>query len=113
MSKPKKYYYKDGSISDEKWYINDKLHRTDGPAVIYYYENGSIYSEEWWVNGKFHRTDGPAYIQYRYNGDTVFKYEQWWVNSKKLTEEKLKEHKWNLAFDKELTKELSAGEKLD
>jgi hypothetical protein len=37
------------------WYINSKLHRTDGPAAEYL--SGS---KTWWVNGKRHRTDGPA-----------------------------------------------------
>jgi hypothetical protein len=37
------------------WYLNGKLHRVDGPAMEYY--NGSKY---WFLNDKFHRTDGPA-----------------------------------------------------
>ena len=43
--------YSDGS---KKWFINDKLHRVDGPAV----EGG--FSIEWYINGKLHRDDGPA-----------------------------------------------------
>ena len=31
-------------------YINDKLHRIDGPAIIWYYENGNIEKEEYWIN---------------------------------------------------------------
>ena len=37
------------------WYLDGKLHRVDGPAVEYV--NGR---KEWYLNGKFHRTDGPA-----------------------------------------------------
>jgi hypothetical protein len=37
------------------WYLNRKLHRTDGPAVEY--TDGTKY---WCLNGEFHRTDGPA-----------------------------------------------------
>ncbi len=37
------------------WYLNDKLHREDGPAV-----EGTGGYKEWWLNGKLHRTDGPA-----------------------------------------------------
>jgi len=37
------------------WYLNDKLHREDGPAVEF--ANGG---KEWWLNGKLHREDGPA-----------------------------------------------------
>ena len=35
-------------INDDKyWFINGKLHRTDGPAVVY--TNGY---KEWWINDK-------------------------------------------------------------
>ena len=39
----------------KKWYLNDKLHRTDGPAIEW--ADGT---KEWWHNGMRHRTDGPA-----------------------------------------------------
>ena len=39
------------------WYINDKRHREDGPAIEY--ANGR---KEWYLNGKLHREDGPAII---------------------------------------------------
>ena len=42
----------------KEWYLNDKLHREDGPAIER--ANGD---KEWWLNGKFHREDGPA-IEY-------------------------------------------------
>ena len=29
----------------KEWYINGKLHRTDGPAIIY-----STGYQEWWIN---------------------------------------------------------------
>ena len=41
----------------KEWYLNDKCHRTDGPAVEY--ADGT---KEWWVDGKRHRTDGPAIV---------------------------------------------------
>lgn len=37
------------------WYLNDELHREDGPAIEWA-DGGN----EWWLNGKFHRIDGPA-----------------------------------------------------
>jgi hypothetical protein len=40
---------------NKRWYHNDKLHRTDGPAIEYV--DGNKY---WYVNGEHHRTDGPA-----------------------------------------------------
>jgi len=52
----------------QKWYLNNKLHRTDGPAYIY----GDFH--EWYLNGKRHRTDGPAVI--------AVKYQIWYLNGK-------------------------------
>ncbi len=40
------------------WYLNDKLHRSDGPAVEF--KSGN---KRWYINGELHRTDGPA-IEY-------------------------------------------------
>ena len=53
------------------WHLNDKLHRTDGPAYIK--ANGT---KEWWLNDKLHRTDGPA-IEWA-NGD-----KEWYLNGKR------------------------------
>ncbi len=53
MSKqPKMTVLPDGTKS---WYLNGKLHRTDGPAI-----ERTDGSKEWFLNGKLHRTDGPA-----------------------------------------------------
>ena len=60
------------------WYLNDNLHREDGPAIEY--ANGSNF---WFLDGKRHREDGPA-VEFT-NGD---KY--WYLNGKGVTEE---EHK--------------------
>ena len=59
---------------DIKWYLDGKLHRVDGPAIIR--ANGD---QEWYLDGKRHRVDGPA-ITYA-NGD-----KEWYLNGKKLTE---------------------------
>ena len=48
----KKHYREDGSIEAEEWHLNDKLHRTDGPAVIYYGRDGSVEKKYWFLNGK-------------------------------------------------------------
>ena len=45
-------YEYDGS---KYWYLNDKLHREDGPAVEH-----SDGTKSWYLNGKRHREDGPA-----------------------------------------------------
>ena len=51
-----------------RWYLNEELHRVDGPAVEYV--SGA---KAWYLNGKLHRVDGPA-IEY------VGSYKEWWLN---------------------------------
>ena len=77
----------------KKYYVDNKLHREDGPAVIYpggreeYWINDRHHREdgpavltpsghkEYWINGRLHREDGPAVI-------TPYGREEYWVNSK-------------------------------
>ena len=40
---------------DKFWYLNEKLHREDGPAVECAYGY-----KAWYLNGKRHREGGPA-----------------------------------------------------
>ena len=63
------------------WYLNYKLHRTDGPAIEY--ADGS---KRWFLNGKPHRTDGPA-VEY------VDGSKEWWINGKEYTEEEFNQVK--------------------
>ena len=52
------YYTKEGkfeTLSDDDSVPYDKLHRTNGPAIIS--SNGD---KAWLINGKQHRLDGPA-----------------------------------------------------
>jgi len=63
---------KDGN---KLWYLNNKLHRTDGPAIEY--SDGTKY---WYLNDKQHRPDGPA-IEHL-NGN---KY--WYLNGINISEE--------------------------
>ena len=39
----------------KSWYFNEKLDRTDGPAI-----EDSNGKKSWYINGKLHRNDGPA-----------------------------------------------------
>ena len=57
------------------WHLNDKCHREDGPAV-----EGADGTKEWLLNGKLHREDGPA--AECANGD---KY--WYLNGKEISEQ--------------------------
>jgi len=45
-------YYSNGQKKYESYYINDKHHREDGPAVQRWYENGKKEYEEYWLNDK-------------------------------------------------------------
>lgn len=54
------------------WFLGDKLHRRDGPAVEW--DDGD---KEWWFEGKKHREDGPA-IE---NADG---YKAWWVDGERV-----------------------------
>ncbi len=84
MSKVKVYrkYYKDGSIGYERYCLNDKLHREDGPAYIGYNKDGSIRYEMYYLNGKQHREDGPASINYSIDGS--IDYEIYYLNDKEV-----------------------------
>ena len=82
---------------DKVWYLNNKLHREDGPAVEFsngskmWYLNNQRHridgpavewvdgSKEWCLNGLLHRTDGPA-VEWA-NGT-----KQWYLNGKELSE---------------------------
>ena len=57
-----------------KWYMNDKLHRVDGPAVEW--ANGT---RKWYMNDKLHRVDGPA-IEYAIGT------KQWYIDGVQYTE---------------------------
>lgn len=50
-------------VVSEKWRMNRKLHRENGPAVIVRDErSGEVIEEYWYRNGKLHREGGPAVI---------------------------------------------------
>ena len=59
----------------KRWYLNNQLHRTDGPAVEF--ENGG---KRWYFGGLLHRTDGPA-IEHSNGG------KRWYINGVELSEE--------------------------
>lgn len=52
------------------WFINDKLHRKDGPAI----EKADGY-KAWYIDNKLHRKDGPA-VEYASG------YKAWYLNGK-------------------------------
>ena len=70
----KTYTVKVDEFGTKRWYLNDKLHCEDGPAIES--AGGTKY---WYLNGKQHRTDGPA-VEYA-NG-TKYWVKYWYLNDK-------------------------------
>ena len=75
-----KYHRIDGPAiewadGDKEWYINGQCHRIDGPAIEF--ANGDKY---WYINGRRHRIDGPA-IEYA-NGSKF-----WYINDECYTKQ--------------------------
>jgi len=56
------------------WFLNDELHREDGPAV-----ERADGTKWWYLNDDLHREDGPA-IEYA-SGSKA-----WYLNDEELTE---------------------------
>jgi antitoxin component YwqK of YwqJK toxin-antitoxin module len=65
----------------KRWYLNDKRHREDGPAVEW---TGGY--KAWYLNGNLHREDGPAVECSDGN-------KSWYINGEKLTEEEFDNRK--------------------
>jgi hypothetical protein len=74
-----KYEVKVYTNGDKYWYLNDKLHREDGPAIEW--ANGD---KCWYLNGRLHREDGPAV-------ECSIGYKAWYLNDERLTEEEFNE----------------------
>ena len=68
------YTVKVNDNGDKEWYQNNKLHRTDGPAIEY--ADGD---KSWYVDGKPHRVDGPAV-------EWASGRKEWWLDGKFLTQ---------------------------
>ena len=56
--------YPNGNIQYERYLINGKRHREDGPAFIKYWLNGNVELEYYYTNGVLNRNDGPAIVWY-------------------------------------------------
>ena len=81
MSKQDKFYYKDGTISSEYDAVKI-LHRVGAPAVVHLSGN-----KFWYINDKLHRIDGPAveyadgtFIEYAFGSKS------WWVEDERYSE---------------------------
>jgi hypothetical protein len=83
MSNPIEYKVKVWENGNKEWYLNDLLHRIDGPAIEW--RNGN---KEWYLYSKLHREDGPAIENF--NGT-----KEWWLNGKEYVEKE-----YNLEINK-------------
>jgi len=68
--------YPDGT---KYWFLNDRLHREDGPAIEL--ASGTT---EWYLNDRLHREDGPAI-------EGSGGYKAYYLNDAPLTEQEHKE----------------------
>ena len=84
--KVERKYWDNGQKKSERWYLNDKLHREDGPAYQRWHKDGQKEYERWWLNGKRHRENGPARQYWYSNGQK--KYENWFLNNILYSREK-------------------------
>jgi len=68
-------YHENGQKCTEEWllnnlFINNKLHKEDGPAIQFWYDNGLKYSEFYYLNGvelteqEFKLKTDPEYQKY-------------------------------------------------
>jgi hypothetical protein len=53
----------------EYYYLDDKLHRLNGPACVSRYQNGNIRCEGYYLRGSAHCIDKPAFIWYYEDGN--------------------------------------------
>ena len=74
MSQPKMEIRSDGA---KEWWLNDKLHREDGPAV-----EESDGTKFWYLHGELHREDGPAV-------ESPDGQKQWYLHGKQVSWEQV------------------------
>jgi hypothetical protein len=72
---------------DKMWFLDGRLHRTDGPAVEW--ADGD---KRWYLNGQLHRTDGPAVefangSKYWYLNDQKLSFDRWLAANTELSDQ--------------------------
>lgn len=78
---PSRTYRKEGTLEREQYYLDNKRHRSDGPAYIIYNEEGFVTAEHWFVKGKCHREDGPAFCRYTIvDGVSIPNIQAWYLD---------------------------------
>ena len=85
-----------GDNGTMKWYQYGKLHNEKGPANICHDYDSTFIYKEWYINNKIHRIDGPAFIGsiIYYPIDTC----KYYLFKKKYTKEEWKKERMKLAI---------------
>lgn len=70
-------FYPNGSVKTERWFKNDKLHRSgDLPAVIEYYDSGEVKQKSWFKHGILFRHIGSEVVNSWYKNEGI-KFRKW------------------------------------
>ena len=59
---------------ERRHYVNDLLHREDGPACIVKNGNGEVIYNAYYINDKWHREDGFAREWFNFDGSVTGMY---------------------------------------
>jgi hypothetical protein len=81
----------------KRWWLNDDLHRVDGPAVEY--ADGH---KSWWINNKYHRADGPAVVY-------ADGHKSWWLNGENYKFDRWLEANTYISEEEKLMLKLTYG----
>jgi len=100
----KTYEVKVYDNGDKSWYLNDELHREDGPAIEW--ANGD---KSWYLNDERHREDGPAIewvdgSKYWFLNGTEYTEAQWKAKLKPVKELSVKEISDILGYEVKVVK---------
>ena len=47
-----KWFYENGQVNLQSWYLNGQRHRVNGPAFECFYKNGQLSSQSWYLDGQ-------------------------------------------------------------
>ena len=82
------YWYENGQLRDQEYYINGQRHNERGPAYQRWHDNGQLWKQEYCINGQLHNEQGPAYQLWHKDGQLWF--QEYWIEGNKLTETEFK-----------------------
>lgn len=76
-------FHDNGSLLCETFRLkNGKLHNTSGPAYRFWYKNGQLCYEGFWIEDKMHNTSGPAVRTWLETGELAS--EQFYIDGNRL-----------------------------